>query len=598
MPDTGARQPLVDALDLHHAWGDVHALRGVSLSVAPGESIAVLGPNGSGKSTLIQCLCGLIQPCRGEITRTIAPDEMAVVFQGVALDPVLTVEENLRDAAIIGGLTREAARTRVAECMRDAAIDDLAGRRVGRLSGGQQRRVDLARALIRRPKFLIFDEATTGLDPVAREAFLQQIMNLGARGTAILFSTHLIDEAEMMDRAVLLDRGCIVADGSPAELAAPLGGHFVRVRESDFDQTRSDRTAWTATPRGLIRAIDAETTALTSRLLKSGVPFEVAPPTLLDVYEHAAQRRFDDADDKANANDAGKTRTRRRRRVRSTKAQRRASGAARSTPASSHTLAAKIRAAGTLVVRDLRRLPRQPARLIAAIGTPLALLIFLGSGFSDRFRPAGLETDYADFLFAGIIMLTVVFSTIFAAINLIEARADGWLRAVLTSGIGAWPIAAGTLGGAAVLGAIQAVLMLVAIPILGVTPGFMGIVTAIGVILASAIFAAGVGLSFAWRTPTAAEFHGVMNVVLMPMWLLSGAFFPAGDTGVLPFVMQFNPLTWCTNALRSALAGSPDAAAVAGTVAAAAASFIVMTLIVQREVPRARRSRPNAGPLP
>lgn len=215
---------------------DVAALCSVLLEVESGELVALLGPNGSGKSTLIGALSGTVRLDSG---RARCAGRRAVVFQSPGLDPLLTVGENLLLEAALRGLARSEAAARVEAVCAEMGIAGRVGDRVGTLSGGLARRVDLARALLARPEVLLLDEASTGLDPIARAAFLDSVdaargdhagEGAGHGAMAVLMSTHLIDEAERADRVVMLANGRVVADDAPAALAARAGSRRVRVR--------------------------------------------------------------------------------------------------------------------------------------------------------------------------------------------------------------------------------------------------------------------------------------------------------------------------------------------------------------------------------
>ncbi len=224
----------LDAQGLRHTYRgtDRPALDGVSLTVAPGERVALLGPNGGGKTTLFRCVTTLLKPDDGTVAvfgfdtqaePAAVRQRLGVVFQSAALDGVLTVRENLNTHAALSGLSGAVARTRVAEALDAVSLADRADDRVKSLSGGLARRADLARVLLHRPPLLLLDEPTVGLDPTARRELWDALDALRRQGTAQLVATHLLDEAEACDRVAILDRGRVVADGTPAALTSALG---------------------------------------------------------------------------------------------------------------------------------------------------------------------------------------------------------------------------------------------------------------------------------------------------------------------------------------------------------------------------------------
>lgn len=222
------------AIDLQHITAtylgaDCPALTDLSLS-ADRECVALLGPNGSGKSTLMRVLTGIHTPASGTVASPIDRAELSVVFQSPAVDELLTVRENLLLAGALHGMRRSDAAVRAEALVARLDIADLLGRRCARLSGGQRRRADLARALMPSPRVLVLDEPTTGLDIDARAQFWGTLTDLRADADmTVLVATHLSEEAERCDRAVLLKEGHLAAQGTPAELRAPLGDRSARV---------------------------------------------------------------------------------------------------------------------------------------------------------------------------------------------------------------------------------------------------------------------------------------------------------------------------------------------------------------------------------
>ena len=216
--------PLLQARDLHKSYAGKPALQGVSLQLFPGEVVALLGPNGSGKSTLMQLLTGLFSPDSGHIEvlgfnmRTHASRALAglgVVFQQTALDLDLSVQANLLFHTDLHGVPRRIARSRITEALADMALDGQAGAVVRSLSGGTRRKVELVRALLHRPRVLLMDEATVGLDPGSRHQLLATVRKLATESqVAVLWATHLMEEIEVADRLLFLQCGTVRFDGS------------------------------------------------------------------------------------------------------------------------------------------------------------------------------------------------------------------------------------------------------------------------------------------------------------------------------------------------------------------------------------------------
>lgn len=212
------------------SYGPVRALAGVSFNVQPGEFVALLGPNGAGKSTLFQLLSGLFLPDSGKIevmghdmSRDPVPAlaQLGIVFQQPTLDLELTVTANLMFHAGLHGMPRTAAHARVDDELARLGLIDRADDKAAKLSGGNRRRVELARALLHEPRVLLMDEPTVGLDPASRNDLLKLMLGMRAeRQVAVLWATHLCDEVSDADRVIVLHRGKVLADTSPAELVA------------------------------------------------------------------------------------------------------------------------------------------------------------------------------------------------------------------------------------------------------------------------------------------------------------------------------------------------------------------------------------------
>jgi len=212
---------LLQVEDARKSYGSVKALDGVTLALGTGEFVALLGPNGAGKSTLFQLLTGLFVPDGGriaidglDIRRHLvgALARLGVVFQQTTLDLDLTVAANLRFHARLHGLDHRRAAARIGEELERVGLAGEGDHLCRTLSGGNRRKVELARALVHEPKVLIMDEPTVGLDPASRRSLLEHVRTLcREREIGVLWATHLVDEAEAATRVLVLHRGRLVA---------------------------------------------------------------------------------------------------------------------------------------------------------------------------------------------------------------------------------------------------------------------------------------------------------------------------------------------------------------------------------------------------
>ncbi|MBK5294095.1 MAG: ABC transporter ATP-binding protein [Acidobacteriia bacterium] len=233
---------MVEAKNLTHLYGSRTALDGLSFSVAKGEIFGLLGPNGGGKSTLFRILATMMSPTSG--SAHVAGFDVAahaaqvrrrigVVFQTQSLDRKLTVGENLTAQGHLFGFSGADLRARAEQSLEKMRLTDRRGDLVDTLSGGLKRRVEIAKALLHEPEILLMDEPSTGLDPGVRRELNDHMQELRAnRGVTILLTTHILEEADRCDRLLLIHQGRRVAEGTPAELKAKVGGDVV-VMESD-----------------------------------------------------------------------------------------------------------------------------------------------------------------------------------------------------------------------------------------------------------------------------------------------------------------------------------------------------------------------------
>ncbi len=238
-------------------YGARTALDGLTLRLPPRQFVALLGPNGAGKSTLFQLLTGLFAADAGDVQVTglalrrqpaRALRAIGVVFQQPSLDLDLSVGRNLGFHAALQGLPGATAHARIAAGLDAVGLGADRDRPVRELSGGNRRKVELVRALLHRPAVLLMDEPTVGLDPKSRRDLLAAIRaDIAARGTLVLWATHLVEEAAGADRVLVLHQGRLLADGTPAEVSAALGGPgleeaFIRATAAPAGRTPREET--------------------------------------------------------------------------------------------------------------------------------------------------------------------------------------------------------------------------------------------------------------------------------------------------------------------------------------------------------------------
>ena len=239
---------LIEISHLAKSFGDVRAVQDLSFRVEAGELFAFLGINGAGKSTTINIMCGQLTKDSGSVKIGGADlDEdadsikrsLGVVFQSSVLDKDLSVEDNLQSRAALYGIKGKEFKKRLSELAALLEFEDLLKRTVGKLSGGQRRRIDIARALIHSPKILILDEPTTGLDPQTRSTLWRVIGELRKNeGMTVFLTTHYMEEAADADYVVILDSGKIAAEGTPLELKNTYTGDFITLYGAREEQAK------------------------------------------------------------------------------------------------------------------------------------------------------------------------------------------------------------------------------------------------------------------------------------------------------------------------------------------------------------------------
>ena len=240
---------IIEINQLNKSFGDVKAVQDLSFRVKEGELFAFLGVNGAGKSTTINIMCAQLSKDSGTVLIDGADldrntehikRKLGVVFQNSVLDSALSVHDNLQSRASLYGLTGAAFKKRLSELSKLLEFEELLKRPVGKLSGGQRRRIDIARSLLNRPKILILDEPTTGLDPQTRKILWNVISDLRKNENMTVFlTTHYMEEAAEADYVVILDSGKIVAEGTPLELKNTYTGDFITLYGVNEDTVKS-----------------------------------------------------------------------------------------------------------------------------------------------------------------------------------------------------------------------------------------------------------------------------------------------------------------------------------------------------------------------
>jgi ABC-2 type transport system ATP-binding protein len=303
-------EPAIEIIDLDLSYGSVQALRKVAFSVWTGEIFGLLGPNGSGKTSLFRVLTTLLSPSAGSISvfgQSVARSPASVrrfagvVFQSQSLDRKLTVIENLRHQGHLYGLSGSELRQRTAEVLERFGLSERGSDIVEILSGGMKRRVELAKSILHRPRLLLLDEPSTGLDPGARREFWQYLEALNRQdGTTVLLTTHLMDEAEKCHRLAILNEGVLVALDTPEALKSRVGGDVIVLRTQDAQQlsrsissrfglpaTVMDNTVRIERPKGhefitdLVESFPGQIDAVS-----------LSKPSLEDVFIHMTGRAF------------------------------------------------------------------------------------------------------------------------------------------------------------------------------------------------------------------------------------------------------------------------------------------------------------------
>ena len=287
---------IIEVKNLKKSFGDIKAVDDISFEVKAGSLFAFLGLNGAGKSTTINIICGDLEKDSGEVfieNKNINEDlknakiSLGVVYQESVLDKQLTVKDNLECRAVLYGLSNHDFCNRLNEIDKLLNIKELLRRTVGKLSGGQRRRVDIARALLHNPEILILDEPTTGLDPQTRKVVWTAIDKLRKeKGITVFLTTHYMEEVTDADNVVIIDSGKIVASGSPLELKNQYTGDYIRLYNISEKDVKELKVPYTKLPECFVIEVkdSKEATDLILKHPEKFLDYEIVKGKMDDVF--------------------------------------------------------------------------------------------------------------------------------------------------------------------------------------------------------------------------------------------------------------------------------------------------------------------------
>jgi ABC-2 type transport system ATP-binding protein len=288
--------PAVLIEQLQKRYGEIAAVKDVSLQVESGEIFGLLGPNGAGKTTTLRCLCTLTTPDSGQIEVSgvsaienprLARQRLGYVAQEVAIDKVLTGRELLELQAALYHLPRQTIKPRIAEILKLLGLDEWADKKSGTYSGGLKKRLDLAAGLLHRPDVLVLDEPTVGLDIESRVAVWNFLRELREQGTTILITSHYLEEIDALaNRVAIIDRGIVIASGTPSELKDQVGGDRVTLRIREFSSVEEAEQA-----KGLLESLPLVQEVIINGAQGNSLNLVVVPQSeALMTIQHALQQ--------------------------------------------------------------------------------------------------------------------------------------------------------------------------------------------------------------------------------------------------------------------------------------------------------------------
>lgn len=297
---------IIDIKKLNKSFNDVKAVKDLDLFVREGELFAFLGVNGAGKSTTINIMCGQLSKDSGEViiddldldkNLNQAKSKLGVVFQNSVLDSALTVYDNLENRAALYGIIGQEFKDKLNELISLLQFEDFLYRPVGKLSGGQRRKIDIARALLHNPKILILDEPTTGLDPQTRKTLWDVIFGLRKNENMTVFlTTHYMEEAAEADYVVIIDKGQVVAKGTPLELKNEYTGDFITLYNTTEDVVKTLGIKYEQIPDAY-RLFVTNTKEATDLIVKHPnvfIDYEITKGKMDDVFLNVTGRNISD----------------------------------------------------------------------------------------------------------------------------------------------------------------------------------------------------------------------------------------------------------------------------------------------------------------
>ena len=541
----------VEARALTRRHGATLAVASLDLTVPRGVSLGVVGANGAGKTTLLRMICGMLTPTSGSLTilgRDVTVDRRAVkagigvVPQGMTLDPELPVVHNLTTFARYHGMTGARVRRRADELLEFADLTEHRSRLVADLSGGMQRRLLIARALVGDPELILLDEPTTGLDPESRRRVWDRLARIARRGATLIVTSHHADEIERLcDEVLVLDHGRAIALGTPADFTARLPPSVVECEAADADAHAADLAAdggpvRIADPGGRTLVFCRDPAALVRRL--NAPESVVVRATTLEDALLAVARADRPAGGEPDTSPACRT----------------AAGHSRSAPdVSPRPRPARrvgvprpsLRLAGRIWLRNGVLFSRSyRTTIVPNFFEPVLMLLALGLGLGSYIDRGALHDSFSDFIAPGLLALSAMNGAVFeVTYNIfVRLRLAHSYDAVVTTpvepvdiGLGeyAWSLTRCLLYSSVFLGIVWG---------LGYVHSATAVLCPLFLLALGMVFA-GLGMLFTSRVTRINAYSYFYTLFLTPLTLVSGVFFPTRRLGADAAVAEwFNPL--------------------------------------------------------